>query len=318
MNEKKFSLLDGNYQKQEEKLLFVKNKLKIANDENFANMEKVYKFEELNKNLLNDKNNLEKSLKDLTNNKLNNNDDDDLSLENKNMNKINNEKITFQQEKDKFQNISKEIEINSNLEKNKEAPECKTQETKENLIHQEDQLIKQENSNNILKFERKFSKPLEIKEKNDTKPKRVDKPKATKNKLGIDQFNVININSSAPEKKICRQISENNLKIPVPRLNIPQLQLDEDRLDSISTNNTPILSYKLLIQESEPQECNPKENYFVKSGVHSRRQSEIIEMLKPKKENIENEIDKEITEKLKNGEDFDAICKLMNLRSTND
>ena len=317
-------------------------------------MEKVYKFEESTKITDEEKRNLEVLVKDLTNsldkyksignNVMIINEVKELFFLPEKKNLMSN-KESFQklQENENFsKNINsdkllKQASIKSIIEDSKESAEkCKIPEKKENLKinninndlidkkieiyklpkeeHKIIQEVQKENLSNIVKIENSV-KITENKEKIIIKTK-PEGSKIVKKSLGIDQ-NMF-IKSPRAERNINKKESGSSLKFQIPN-NILITLPDDFKFDCVSTANFPDLSYKLLIQESEPQECNPKDNYFIKSGVNSRRFSKLSEMKKPvkqnsKKDNVENEMDKIITEKLKNGEDFDSILKEMNIK----
>jgi hypothetical protein len=142
--------------------------------------------------------------------------------------------------------------------------------------------------------------------------------KKTKSEINLNSKLDINqkmlIKSPIAERNLLRKDSGGSLKLQIPNFLIAIIPPEDNKKDTSSVN-MPVFSYQLSVQESEPQDCNPAENFFVKSGVNSRRQSK-VEIKKPekKKEVVENELEKMITERMKKGEDFDSIFKDVNLK----
>ena len=130
----------------------------------------------------------------------------------------------------------------------------------------------------------------------------------------------VEIKSPTAERNLVRKDSGKSLQLPIPSISIaiPQEDEEKDRSKVMSSNNLPTFPYQLCIQESEPQDCNPTHTYFVKSGVASRRPSNKSEAKlnnQKKKLDSENEVEKMITERMKAGEDFEAIFNEMNINS---
>jgi len=79
------------------------------------------------------------------------------------------------------------------------------------------------------------------------------------------------------------------------------------RNSNTNLNNIPI--YKLMVNESEPQQLEVNNNFFVKSGKISRRFSK-RSFMPQKKKQIDadfNDFDIDLTEKIKNGAAFEDI-----------
>jgi len=76
-----------------------------------------------------------------------------------------------------------------------------------------------------------------------------------------------------------------------------------------SNTNLNIPIYKLMVNESEPQQLEVNNNFFVKSGKVSRRFSKRSFMPQKKKQldNDFNDFDIDLTEKIKNGAAFEDI-----------
>ncbi len=128
----------------------------------------------------------------------------------------------------------------------------------------------------------------------------------------------VEIKSPTAERNLTRKDSGKSLQLPIPSISIaiPQEE-DDEKAKVFSSHHLPTFQYQLCIQESEPQDFNPTQSYFVKSGVASRRpsnQSEIKSNQAKKKTDSENEVEKMITERMKAGEDFEAIFNEMKLK----
>lgn len=137
----------------------------------------------------------------------------------------------------------------------------------------------------------------------------------------LDIKQIVEIKSPTAERNLTRKDSGKSLQLPIPTISIaiPQEEEDEEKSKVFSSHQLPTFQYQLCIQESEPQDFNPTQSYFVKSGVASRRPSNQSELkyIQPKKKSEnenENEMEKIITERMKAGEDFEAIFSEMNLK----
>jgi len=127
----------------------------------------------------------------------------------------------------------------------------------------------------------------------------------------------VEIKSPTAERNLTRKDSGKSLQLPIPSISIAIPQEDDEKSKVFSSHHLPTFQYQLCIQESEPQDFNPTQSYFVKSGVASRRpsnQSEIKYNQPKKKMDNENEVEKLITERMKAGEDFEAIFNEMKLK----
>ena len=131
-------------------------------------------------------------------------------------------------------------------------------------------------------------------------------------KLGVK--NQMIQKSPTAERNLKRKDSEKSLPDSEFILNVPQ----DVNIENPDTVKFP--SYILSIVTSEPQDCNPAQSFFLKSGVHSRsnsssKQPQVKKSAKKKEPAEESEIEKLITEKMKKVEDFDSIFKDFDIKS---
>jgi len=182
--------------------------------------------------------------------------------------------------------------------------EKKVSETPKEEKKVNDETTKPEKTSILTKLEKKQT-TLKL---SDNKPARLNL-----NSKKLDIGNKFEIKSPTAERNLNRKESGNSLNL-MPSIQI-SAPIEDDKFDIKSNINVPF-SYQLLVQESEPQICNPAHTFFVKSGMNSKKPSKLdLKKVEKNKDNVENELDKILTERIKNGEDFDTLFQEFNIKN---